>query len=94
MKQGAGDRGGATTYISFPSKIVPNVAACTSVQRLKGGSFSTRSVESVPHAIKSLQNGHLQESCLWVDSGIISGLFVGLDGPGTGGKELQELCAF
>src|SRR5258706_7709486 len=85
MKQDAGDRGGARTYTSFPSKIVSNVAACTSVQRSKGGSFSTRSAESLHRATKSAKRT-FERFVFWVDSGIISGLFVGLDGSKTGGK--------
>lgn len=53
MKRDAGDGGWARTYTSFPSKMVSNVAACTSVQRSKGGSFSTRSAESLPRVTKS-----------------------------------------
>ena len=47
MKQDAGDSDWATTYPSFPSKIVSNVVAYAAVQRSKRGSFSTRSAESV-----------------------------------------------
>lgn len=85
-REDAGDRGGATTYTSFPSKIVSNVAACTSVQRSKGDSFSSRSAESLPRATKSAKRT-FERVVFWVDEGITSGLLVGSDGPGIGGRD-------
>lgn len=80
MKQDAGDRGRPTTYTSFPSESVSNVAASTSVQKPKGGNFSTRPAESLPSAPKSAKR-IFESVVFWVDSEIISGLFVGLDEP-------------
>jgi hypothetical protein len=83
MKGDGGEGWKATAYTSFPSKMVSNVAACTSVQRSKGRSFSSRSAESLPRATKSAKRT-FERAVFWVDEGIISGLFVGLDGPSTG----------
>lgn len=90
MKEGVDgqrDRGKVTAYTSPPSKMVSKVAACTSVQRSKGRSFSNRSAESLPRATKSAKR--TSESAVFsVDEGFISGPLVGVDEPSIGEEDV------